>query len=543
MEIRNIRGIYIIQINPELGIMKKIVNIIIIIIVFLNSSLMADELVNLFLPAESLALGESFSVSSRGANGCWLNPAGLNGSPVNQYSIGGARWTGDLNLFLGSAVVPFSFGNLGFGVGWLGKESVLFEDETGVVTGQKLKFDNLLLSVGYGTVLYNIPAGVSLKFINSTLGLDEEQLVLADIGTLYRLNEIDLGFMIRSFEMTSSDPFNWGELRLNAGWQAISQRMIGLYILGDIFYSAENSLGFDAGAEVELFKIAALRLGFAPYRYNQIQLGAGFKINISTWNLKIDYGLNPAIEGLQTSHFAQVTFRHAETIKKSPKIKKEKQVKPAEKIIKTPAKSNSEEIIKQGITCYKKENFQEAINIWEEVPSTDADYKKVQAYIKRAEFRINEQEQIKKTEELKATTESTTNDDKMRLAILDLEPQNVPLSTAALITDILQTELFNTGLFKIMERGEISSILKEQELQVSGCTETECAVQIGRLLSARKILIGSIGKIGKIYIINVRIVDVEKGEMEFAEKIETDSEDDLTDAAAELAEELAERIE
>jgi len=137
---------------------------------------------------------------------------------------------------------------------------------------------------------------------------------------------------------------------------------------------------------------------------------------------------------------------------------------------------------------------------------------------------------------------SVYSQEKMRLAIMDLQPQNLDKATAIMVSDLLRTELFNTGLFRIIERTEMDAILKEQEFQASGCTETECAVQIGRLLSAHKILVGTIGKLGEKYIINARIVDIERGEMEFGDKAEAASLGDLSSAVEEFANKLAGRI-
>ena len=132
--------------------------------------------------------------------------------------------------------------------------------------------------------------------------------------------------------------------------------------------------------------------------------------------------------------------------------------------------------------------------------------------------------------------------EKIRIAIMDLQPRNVDEVTAKTVSDLLRTELHNTGLFRVIERGEMNAILKEQEFQQSGCTETECAVEMGRLLSAKKILIGTINKLGTKYIINARIVDVERGEMEFADKAVTKSEEDLDIAVEEFARKISRRI-
>ncbi len=51
----------------------------------------------------------------------------------------------------------------------------------------------------------------------------------------------------------------------------------------------------------------------------------------------------------------------------------------------------------------------------------------------------------------------------------------------------------------------MNSILQEQEFQASGCTENECAVQIGKLLSTRKILVGTVNQLGATININARM--------------------------------------
>lgn len=132
---------------------------------------------------------------------------------------------------------------------------------------------------------------------------------------------------------------------------------------------------------------------------------------------------------------------------------------------------------------------------------------------------------------------------KMRIAIMDLQANNLPKSTAQAVSDLIRTEMFNTGLFRVVERAEMESILKEQGFQLEGCTDTECAVQMGRLLSAHKILVGTVSKLGQSFIVNARIVDVEKGEMEFADKAKAESEGTLDEAVETFARKIAGRIE
>ena len=60
----------------------------------------------------------------------------------------------------------------------------------------------------------------------------------------------------------------------------------------------------------------------------------------------------------------------------------------------------------------------------------------------------------------------------------------------------------------------MQEVLKEQGFQQPGCTTDECIVEIGRLIGVEKIISGSISKIGNIYSVSSRIVNVETGEIE-----------------------------
>jgi hypothetical protein len=60
----------------------------------------------------------------------------------------------------------------------------------------------------------------------------------------------------------------------------------------------------------------------------------------------------------------------------------------------------------------------------------------------------------------------------------------------------------------------MEEILKEQGFQQSGaCDETNCAIEIGKLLSVNQIILGSIGKVGKTYTLNIRAVDIGTGKI------------------------------
>ncbi|OGS37220.1 MAG: hypothetical protein A2293_15190 [Elusimicrobia bacterium RIFOXYB2_FULL_49_7] len=100
------------------------------------------------------------------------------------------------------------------------------------------------------------------------------------------------------------------------------------------------------------------------------------------------------------------------------------------------------------------------------------------------------------------------------IAVMDLKTEGDLKSASSILSDRLRAELFNTGQFAVMERGEMDAILKEQGFQQSGvCDDKACMVEVGQLLGVQKMVAGSIGQLGAMFLINLRIIDVSTGKM------------------------------
>ena len=101
------------------------------------------------------------------------------------------------------------------------------------------------------------------------------------------------------------------------------------------------------------------------------------------------------------------------------------------------------------------------------------------------------------------------------VAILDLEPKGVPENEVSALSDRLRTELFRTDAFDVMERGKMQEIMKEQGFQQSGaCNSDACAVEVGQLIGVEKMIAGSLGRVGRTYSVNLRMINVKTGRME-----------------------------
>jgi curli biogenesis system outer membrane secretion channel CsgG len=102
-------------------------------------------------------------------------------------------------------------------------------------------------------------------------------------------------------------------------------------------------------------------------------------------------------------------------------------------------------------------------------------------------------------------------------------------------SDMLITALVKTKKYRVYERNRLKSIMKEQNLQMSGAVDMSTAVQIGKLVGAKYIITGSVTEYGmarsgahgggwfdvgkKRYraTVDVRAVNVQTGEIVFAD--------------------------
>ncbi len=137
---------------------------------------------------------------------------------------------------------------------------------------------------------------------------------------------------------------------------------------------------------------------------------------------------------------------------------------------------------------------------------------------------------------------TTSNAAKMRIAIMNFKAKGVSQSLAENVSELIRGEMINTGKFIVIERDQMNKILKEQGLQKSGCTDVSCSVEIGKILSAKKILIGTVMELGGTIVITARIVDVQSGTGEFSEKQNAKSKSDLYNAVTIFTEKLSRRI-
>lgn len=99
------------------------------------------------------------------------------------------------------------------------------------------------------------------------------------------------------------------------------------------------------------------------------------------------------------------------------------------------------------------------------------------------------------------------------VAVMDLKGHaGITDKEARTISDRIRGEILRAGGYTVIERGAMAEILQEQEFQqAEACSDQGCIVEVGQLLAVRKMVGGSVGRVGGTYNINLKLVDVQSG--------------------------------
>jgi len=131
------------------------------------------------------------------------------------------------------------------------------------------------------------------------------------------------------------------------------------------------------------------------------------------------------------------------------------------------------------------------------------------------------------------------------IAVLDLDTRGAISPTeAGTLTNRLRSMLVRTHKLNVLERGKMEEILREVGLQQAGCTSTECMVEAGKMLSVELMVGGSVGKIGRLYTVDILLIDVESSRiMKSLSRDYRGEIEGLLDLMGPIAEQLAAFVE
>lgn len=136
--------------------------------------------------------------------------------------------------------------------------------------------------------------------------------------------------------------------------------------------------------------------------------------------------------------------------------------------------------------------------------------------------------------------------EKLRISVLEFEnnitsPSRDEADAAKLLRDEIEHLVYQAGRYDVISSTERKRILDEQKYQSkSGCVDESCAVEIGQMLGAEKMIVGSVGKLGSIYRMSAKMLDIETGAIERSGSYDTRNniEDLLINGTSDIVEEL-----
>lgn len=117
------------------------------------------------------------------------------------------------------------------------------------------------------------------------------------------------------------------------------------------------------------------------------------------------------------------------------------------------------------------------------------------------------------------------------IAVADLSGWALSEKEVKSLTEQLRLALAQTQYFRVLSTTDMKAILDQHGFQRSGaCDDETCLIELGKILSVAQIVGGSVGQVGGTFAVNLRIVDVETGEVlcTIGEKFKGESDDLLS---------------
>jgi len=93
------------------------------------------------------------------------------------------------------------------------------------------------------------------------------------------------------------------------------------------------------------------------------------------------------------------------------------------------------------------------------------------------------------------------------ITVLDLAMEGVSEMEMRSVIALLSSALFDTGQYTVIDVAERETVLKEIEFSVSDCTDESCQLEIGRMLSAEFIVMGSIAQVGTKIVLTTKMLE------------------------------------
>lgn len=99
------------------------------------------------------------------------------------------------------------------------------------------------------------------------------------------------------------------------------------------------------------------------------------------------------------------------------------------------------------------------------------------------------------------------------ITVFEFSGSGIPHPELVVFADYLVSHVVQLGGYRVIDRSQRKNLLEEVEFSQSDCSDETCQIEIGRMLSASQVVVGSVGQFGNRYILNAKLVDVESSKL------------------------------
>lgn len=142
-------------------------------------------------------------------------------------------------------------------------------------------------------------------------------------------------------------------------------------------------------------------------------------------------------------------------------------------------------------------------------------------------IRVDRKSIIDLAGQIKAKATDATAESRKVVAIADFEliadsdNREIDRVVARMVREDLTTAMADLGVFRVVERSQLAEALKNLRLDQTAIIDETTAKEIGRLVAADYVLIGSLSDRGKTVVVNGRMIDAETGMVKYSASVET----------------------
>jgi TolB-like protein len=103
----------------------------------------------------------------------------------------------------------------------------------------------------------------------------------------------------------------------------------------------------------------------------------------------------------------------------------------------------------------------------------------------------------------------------LKIAVMDLKARSgIDNMVVLSLTDLVCTELSGYEEFEVIARDDMQAMLEHiADQQLLECDDIQCLAEVGGALGVAQLMSGNIGKVGDVYLINLKLIDIEKAEV------------------------------